>query len=354
MSAIEPPQPSGPPPAPPDAVAARYFDGKTSRLHRVTLTVRDGVARLAGDIDRAAPLADLRVSERSRHAARKVSFTDGAWLEVDDHAAFARLLASTGHHDGAVVRLQNSWRAVLGALAATVVVLGAGYLYLLPAAAGWIAQALPERVERQLGQGVLQLLDGRALAPTRLAPARQYELRRRFAAMTAPQAEAPSWRLVFRDSRIGPNAFALPSGDIVLTDQLVALLADDQAVMGVLAHELGHLHRRHLVRRMIQSSAVGAVTWLVFGDFSIMTTVPTLLLDMKYSRDAEFEADDYAVAMLRHNRISPEHLAAAFAKLDRLDPAADQAANPHASYLSSHPAGAERIARIRSAPSRAP
>lgn len=331
------------PPAGP--VPARYFDGKSSRLHRVTLEVRDGVARLAGDAEREAPLATLRVSERSRHAARKVTFADGAWLEIDDADAFARLLAHTGHRDGAVVRWQNSWRAALGALAVTVAVLAAGYVYLLPAAAGWIAQAIPERVERQLGQGVLEILDDRMLAPTRLTAAHQQRLQRRFAAMTAPEAQAPSWRLVFRSSRAGPNAFALPSGDIVMTDQLVALLGDDEAVMGVLAHELGHLHRRHLTRRLVQSSAVAATAWLVFGDISsLMTTLPTLVLDMKYSRDAEYEADDYAVAMLRHNGIAPSHLAAAFAKLDKADGAASSPSFP---YLSSHPAGAERIARIR-------
>lgn len=337
---------------PPGPVPARYFDGKSSRLHRVTLEVRDGVARLAGDAEREAPLATLRVSERSRHAARKVTFADGAWLEVDDTDAFARLLAQTGHRDGVVVRWQNSWRAALGALAATVVVLVAGYVYVLPAAAGWIAQAVPQRVERQLGQGVLQILDGRMLGPTRLTAARQEQLRRQFAAMTAPEAEAPSWRLVFRSSRVGPNAFALPSGDIVMTDQLVALLGDDQAVMGVLAHELGHLHRRHLTRRIVQSSAVAATTWLVFGDISsIMTTLPTLVLDMKYSRDAEYEADDYAVAMLRHNRIDPSHLASAFAKLDKEDGEAAATPSP---YLSSHPASAERIARIRASRAGAP
>ena len=105
------------------AVAARYFDGKTSRLHRVTLTVADGVAHLSGTVERSAPLAGLRVSERARHAARKVSFEDGAWLEIDDRAAFDQLLAATGHRDSHVVRAQQSWRGVLLALAVTVVVL---------------------------------------------------------------------------------------------------------------------------------------------------------------------------------------------------------------------------------------
>lgn len=326
------------------AVTGRYFDGKTSRLHRVTLTVTDGMAHLAGDVERSAPLASLRVSERARHAARKVSFDDGAWLEVDDRAAFAQLLANTGHRDTGVVRAQQSWRGVLLALGVTVGVVVASYVYVLPAAAVWVANALPVKVERQMGQGVLEILDKRALGPSKLAAARQEQLRRQFAALTAPEPDAPTWTLVFRSSRIGPNALALPSGDIVMTDELVNLLKDDQAVMAVLAHELGHLHRRHLTRRLVQSSAVAAATWVIFGDISAMlTALPTVALDMKYSRDAESEADDYAVAMLRRNGIDPEHMAQAFVKLgeesgDRMSP-----------YLSSHPATGERIARIRAA-----
>ena len=221
------------------AVTGRYFDGKTSRLHRVTLTVADGMAHLAGDVERSAPLASLRVSERARHAARKVSFDDGAWLEVDDRAAFAQLLANTGHRDTGVVRAQQSWRGVLLALGVTVGVVVASYVYVLPAAAVWVANALPVKVERQMGQGVLEILDKRALGPSKLAAARQEQLRRQFAALTAPEPDAPTWKLVFRSSRIGPNALALPSGDIVMTDELVNVLKDDQAVMGVLAHELG-------------------------------------------------------------------------------------------------------------------
>lgn len=325
-------------------VTGRYFDGKTSRLHRVTLTVTDGMAHLSGDVERSAPLASLRVSERARHAARKVSFEDGAWLEVDDRAAFAQLLAGTGHRDTGVVRAQQSWRGVLVALGVTVGVVVVSYVYLLPAAAGWVANTLPVSVERQMGQGVLEVLDRRVLGPTRLPAARQEQLRRQFAALVAPEPDAPTWTLVFRSSRIGPNALALPSGDIVMTDQLVNLLKDDQAVMAVLAHELGHLHRRHLTRRLVQSSAVAAGTWVIFGDLSAMlTALPTVALDMKYSREAEYEADDYAVAMLRHNGIDPEHMAQAFVKLGQASGGQD------ASYLSSHPATGERIARIRAA-----
>lgn len=341
-------------PIPPGAcvpVPARYFDGRSSRLHHVTLTVTDGVAHLRGDVERSDPLAALRVSERSRHAARKVSFDDGAYLEVDDTAGFEQLLRRTGHQDGLVVRLQQSWRAVLLSALAVVAALALAYAWLLPAAAGWIAAALPEQAERQLGNGVLRVLDQRLFLPTQLTTQRQRQLHDRFAALAPPDAGAPAWRLVFRRSRIGPNAFALPSGDIVLTDDMARLLQDDEAVMGVLAHELGHLHRRHMTRRIIQGSVVTAGAALVFGDMSsLLTTVPALLLDMKYSRDAEREADDYAIAMFKHNGIPLRHLVAVFERLEQQEGKAG--GGQGMDYLSSHPANAERIARIRAGASR--
>lgn len=329
------------PPRDDAGVAARYYDGQTSRAHQVVLTVLGDEARLAGEVSRVCPLAALRLSERSRHAVRKVTFPDGAFLEIADKDAFERLLARTGQRDGWVVRLQQSWRGAALAAGGTVLALALTYLYLLPAAAGWIAVALPPQVERQLGDGVLAMFDGRIFAPSRLPAQRQRQLSEAFGRLGAPKQGAPAWHIVYRSSRIGPNAFALPSGDIVLTDEMVALLADDEAVMGVLAHELGHLHERHMTRRLIQGSAVAGATALLFGDVSsALSGVPALALDMKYSRDAEREADDYAVAMLRHNGIAPEHLARAFEKMEALD----HDINP---YLSSHPASAERVARIR-------
>ena len=230
-------------------LAARYFDGQTSRLYHVTLAVDADQAVLAGDIERRCPLAQLHVSERTSHAVRKVSFPDGAYLEITDQAAFNSLLHTSGHRDSLVVRLQQSWRGALLAMVATVLALWLSYQYLLPVVAKGVAYAIPQSVERQLGQGVLDFLDKHVFEASKLAGARQQALRQQFAHLATPGNSTPEHRIVFRKSKIGPNAFALPSGDIVLTDEMVALMPDDEAIMGVLAHELGHLQQRHLTRR---------------------------------------------------------------------------------------------------------
>lgn len=324
------------------AIPAFYFDGKTSRRHQVELSVEAGVASICGEARRACPIAALRVSERMENAARAVTFPDGAYLEVQDNAAFEALLAATGHREPLAVRLQRNWRGALAAFAAAAAVLIAGYLYGLPAASEAIAKSLPESVDRMVGREALDFLDRRWFAPSELSRERRASLTGRFHALAPPRQGAPRFEIVFRKSRIGPNAFALPSGQIVLADEIVELLGDDDdALMGVLAHELGHLHERHIMRRIIQGSVIAAAATVLFGDLSAaIANIPTVLLDLKYSRDAEREADDYAANMLRANGIDPARLALAFEKLEK-------DGNSRLPYLSSHPPSAERSALMR-------
>ncbi len=321
-------------------IPAVYFDGKSSKKHKVSLTIEDGVVRLQGDIERECPFNAVRVSERAKHGPRKMIFADDAYLEVLDKAAFNALLSATDHQESLVVHLQQSWRATLAALVAMVAVLVLGYLYALPLMSEVIANALPVQAERALGRESLTFLDKFFFKPSALPAAQRAAIVQRFRGLASTQPGAPTFNIVFRKSKGGPNAFALPSGDIILTDEIIALVDDDEAVMGILGHELGHLQKRHMTRRIIQSSAIAAAATALFGDVSaVVANLPTLLLDMKYSRDAEREADDYAIALFKANGLKLSSLAQVFEKLGKL-------AGSPPPYLSSHPASSERIEHI--------
>ncbi len=107
---------------------------------------------------------------------------------------------------------------------------------------------------------------------------------------------------------------ALPNGAIVLTDGLVTLLADrPDAVIGVLAHELGHLQLRHSMRLLLEVSALTGLSAIVLGDASgIIAQAPLLLGVLSYSREHETEADDQAITMMRAAGLSPAELAVFF------------------------------------------
>jgi predicted Zn-dependent protease len=326
----------------PSGIPAFYYDGKTSRRHAVTLHIDNNIASVTGDVARESPISQLRVSERGAKSLRRVTFPDDAYLEVQDNSAFNTLLAATGHRDSPVVTWQQSWRATLIACVAIIGLLVIIVLYVLPATSTVLALAVPDEMAKKVGSESLAFLDRRFLSPSTLPMDRQRAIANRFSRLVPAADEPPGFEILFRKSRIGPNAFALPSGQIVLTDELVRLAPDDDAIMGVLVHELGHLHEKHLMRRLLQSTAVAAGAFAIFGDVSaVLANVSTVLLDLKYSRDAEREADDYALSMMKANGIDTASMAAMFERLESMSEGEPPA------YLSSHPSSAERIERIR-------
>jgi Zn-dependent protease with chaperone function len=334
-------------------IAAAYYDGRSSRRHEVELEIEGDWVTLRGfGIDRREPRAEVRISERLGRGPRLLWLAGGAYCEVRDHAALEAALAGAGHRVGLVERLQHSWRAALVSLLLCAIIAVAGYRWGLPVAAQFVAWRMPPAVSRQLGHSMLQALDHTWLESSKLDPARRQALSEGFARLHPPDAPGPAPTIEFRSSpKLGANAFALPDGSVVLLDQLVALAKSDDEIYGVLAHELGHVHYRHGLRMLLQGSAVALLMTAWVGDVSTLLAVaPTALLQARYSREFEAQADDYAAQMLLANGIPPSHLADMLQRLQQQHEAklgnSDDAVE---SYLSSHPATAERIRRLRAA-----
>jgi Zn-dependent protease with chaperone function len=316
----------------------------------VVLAVTGDVARVSGDdISRESPLATLTVSEAMGAAPRLVTFPDGAYCEIHDHAAFDALLAATGHDEGPVARWQRHPGWTAGSLIALLVVAWFGYRFGIPLAARAIADELPPDAVARLGRDAWEAIDGNVFEPSRLPEARRAALVHRFDAM--PEAARTPHRIEFRSSTgVGANAFALPSGIIVVTDKLVELAGRDDEIVGVLAHELGHIERRHALRMVLESTIVGlAVTWYV-GDVSgLAASVPAAILQARYSRDLEQEADDYAADMMKANGLPPAALAD---MLDALEYGGAARTGPERAptipdFLLSHPPTDARKKRLR-------
>jgi Zn-dependent protease with chaperone function len=199
------------------------------------------------------------------------------------------------------------------------------------------------------------------LQPTEVEPHRQLQVATRFERLRLPGAdERMRFKVLFRKSDLlGANALALPSGTIVITDELVAVAKDDDEIAAVLAHEAGHVVRRHGARQLLQDSVVAlCVTWYIGDISSLVALAPTALLQANYSRELEREADRYAADTLRLNHLSPEVLARMLVRLDesrldesRLDesrdPSGEASKEGMRDYLSSHPVTRERLEELR-------
>lgn len=274
-------------------------------------------------------LAAVEISERVGSIPRRVTIPGFGIFETRDNDAVDRALAALGRPFELVHWLEARWPVAVASLLAIAVGSFFFVRYGVPAIADLAARTLPTSVDRAIGARTLEILDGRLLHPSELPPERQAELHARFSEMIgdagseADLAEAAgaeagaetSPNAAFRERlelraapALGPNALALPSGIIVMTDELVGLAEHDDELVAVLAHELGHVHGRHALRRLFQSVSVSALAFALIGDISsasaLFSAVPALI-DAKHSRDFEREADAFAKRWLVGHGIPP-------------------------------------------------
>ena len=374
---------TAPGPAPATTEAA-YFDGRSARARPVRLEVVAGQLRIVGEgVAVQLPVADVQWPERTRHGPRVAHLRDGGSLQALDASAWDRWAQAAGLHESLVVKAQQNWRSTLAAVLVLLVLGAAAYVWGVP----WLGRSalvvVPLSVDRAIGEAAQQSLESYLLKPSQVPTPRQQQVREAFAQAVAradPQHRLPAYELHFatsavlpdktpgtdkaapRRTRLGPNAFALPGGIVYVTDDMLELLQGrDDVLIGVLAHELGHVKRRHGMRLVVQATVLGAVSSLVWGDFStLLATVPVLLGQNAYSRDFEREADLDAIALLRANGLSPAVMAELFERLAAQRAAVAKAASGAAGRgglldgdlgiaFASHPDDAERIQRFRDA-----
>jgi Zn-dependent protease with chaperone function len=227
--------------------------------------------------------------------------------------------------------------------------------YGVPLLAERAAKALPPATEISMGKEVLTTLDRVLMKPSTLKRERRDELSALFMRVAGREGDAASYRLEFRSCPVvGANALALPSGIVIITDDLVKLAKHDDEIAAILAHELGHVRGRHVLRHIFQSSAAGLIVASLTGDLASITsmaaTLPTLLVDASFSREFEREADDAAIAWMKSSGVPPRRYAEILGRLQaELNVKHGKAAgdgNMVRNYLSTHPDTGERIRHI--------
>jgi Zn-dependent protease with chaperone function len=164
---------------------------------------------------------------------------------------------------------------------------------------------MPLNITDSASKQVLRIFDQRFFRPSTLDDGRKEELTSLFGKTVSriDASHARSYSIVFRRGMmIGANAFALPSGIIVITDELVALSANDDELMGVFAHEIYHVKERHALRSILQGTGVFLLATLLTGDVTSIANfasfLPALLIEKGYSRDFERDADREAASLL--------------------------------------------------------
>lgn len=311
----------------------RYFDGASAAKHRVTVHLDEarGLLVFEGETLSAPeewPLDELRLLADQ---------PGGGWLTftlLHDDAD------ETGHHEARISIADGEMNARLRALAPTLTrrdvrrgtgsrvatyLIGAAaavalmIFVILPAMATSLAYVMPRDKEVSFGKAVVRqmtwFLSGDSQADlTCKNPAGRAALEKMTARLTSGVEMDYDLEIEVFDHEM-VNAFAAPGGQVVLMRGLIEEASGPEAVAGVLAHEIGHVENRDATKNALRAAGSAGLLSMVFGDFSggtIAVLLAEQMLNAGYTREAEREADDFALEAMRRAGVDSAGLASFF------------------------------------------
>ncbi|WP_240232515.1 M48 family metallopeptidase [Devosia lacusdianchii] len=310
------------------AIPARFYDGLTAAVHAVGLDYehRGGdsgtlVVRAQAGTELARwPSNDLHTihGRKGELLLGAVGQPGGARVVVRGREDIARIMATLPvlHHK----QRQERGRQVRIAVTATVALAGVigAYLYGVPLLAGRIVGLVPAAWEQSLGGTVAEQMEASfgESGGLQVCDTDPDSVANRALARFGDAALAGSNSPFTLDIKVVksdvPNAFALPGGRVYFFSALLDQAQTQDEFAGVLAHEVGHVAYRHGMEQLISSAGTGALIGFILGDMtgiSVAAGLGSTMIDARFSREAERQADVYAAQVAQRLDFRPSGLA---------------------------------------------
>ena len=327
-------------------IRAKMYDGTSSKEHSVIIEFTKDKRLIIASHNIDVPLESVKISSRLGSTPRVIHLPNGERCKSDENDKIDEILDSLNIKRSKVHKLERSWKLAI----ASVVLIASFVAFMLTGGANYsaevLAKVLPQNTLDYASRRALAQLDKHYLHKSNLSAEKKAKILAMFQKLTDKDKR---YKLHFRSSpQMGANAFALPSGDVVLLDELVFLDKDKElrGVLGVLAHEKGHVVYKHGLKGIIKGAVATTVVGYITGDLSfIATTLPTILVTSSYSREFESQADQYAKSELKRLGISSKPLAKLFINLEDFYNKKHKENNStkYLDWMSSHPATKDRV-----------
>lgn len=229
------------------------------------------------------------------------------------------------------------------ALMASAFAAAAAFLIGVPLEAGAIAHFVPARYKEHLGEMAWSQVSALTSQCEGTMSSRGLNaLDEIYQKLRAETPNIPEGEVYLVDASF-PNAFSMPDGSIVVTDELIALAESPDEIAGVIAHELGHVSSGHIMKNIVRQMGLGIFVDIVFGGAGAGQAIAAInVLALRYSREDEAEADHVAIGLMDRAGYNPGAVAALFRRLAGAQSAQHGWRIPE--FLSSHPDTLQRAA----------
>ncbi len=338
------------------SVSAQYYDGESARIQNVdvnddgvNLTFSGAATRYTSwnikglhAIDAPAAGQPFRLTHEDKPGAR---------LIIRDEAFVKTLVSRSSHLKGGYSArdISHIFGWTIGGLL-TVFAIGYFVMTFLP---DKVAHVLPDSWRNRVGKQMEEaMVSGAKVCHSTAGDAALSAMIGRFAEGTP---ELPAIAVHVYDLPI-LNAFAVSGGSIILTRKLLEEAGGPDELAGVLAHEIGHVAHLHPEAQLVRLTGmqVLASVFTGSGGGDMTTNMAFLATALRFTREAEAEADAYARETMMKAAIDPVGLKLFFKKILKMEGESkdsNAAISGLGGIFSTHPGTAERMDKITPLPS---
>ena len=321
-------------------IEAKYFDGKLSVPHQVTLFAAERFDELRlQHADGSSFIWDAEDLSFEQYGdcleVRNKQFS-GALLQIRDEHFSKQFFDAMKWKNKVDVHsriLGIGFSKIVGIAVVMFALIVAAYFYLLPPLAEKSAVLLPESFDTSLGNAFMATF----LNENKIDSAKTAHLEK-FAAQINFENTKPLHFTVVESKEV--NAFALPNGRIVVYHGILNKMQNPSELAALLAHEAAHVNHRHSTKMLCRNLAGYLLISLVFSDvngiMAVLADNAQQLHSLSYSRKFENESDEQGLKILMNNHIDPNGMVQLFELIEK----EEKIAIPK--IISTHPLTKER------------
>jgi predicted Zn-dependent protease len=151
------------------------------------------------------------------------------------------------------------------------------------------------------------------------------------------------WQVKIIDNDSTLNAFAVPGGYLYFYTGLIKYLENEAEFAGVMAHEMAHVSLRHSTNQLTKNYGISILLSIILGNdphmlAQIAADLAAGLSSLAFSRNHEYQADEWAVKYTYETSYDARGIGAFFEKMEGA---------PHPpTFMSTHPSPDDRLEKI--------
>lgn len=325
--------------------------GSQCRLVEVTFS-QSGILSLTvaeQDIRIELHRDQLQIKDKLGSIPREVILREKGLLSIESTPEVDKWLAQN-RKANPIAKMESNRSMVLVSLICVPLFLFGFFKYLIPSFAVNFSEFVPDAAVKIASEHTLYAMDKTLLDNSDIDAEIQQRHKDKWQQILFKLNLSHSgYNLNFRHSKeMGANAFALPDGTVVVTDELLTLIDNDAELLtAILLHEIGHVERKHSMRLIAETLATSLAIDYFFGDLGGMIEVfaglSNTIVQNQFSQKLEWEADNFALQQLTVLGLKSESFALAMEKLAETLP---EESNLDV-FMQSHPLMKERIQNAR-------